>query len=87
VVALRPLVLTAKKPSPATVRSSEEPVVFKLPSVNCWRLPFTTVPEPTILVGSVATLDAITSAKSVRLFLKPLVETLARLCETVESSV
>src|SRR3569833_1200330 len=82
-----PLVMTAKKPSPVTARSSDEPVVLSTPSVNCWRMALTTSPEPTALVGSAARLEAITSAISVRLFLKPLVETLARLCEMVDISV
>ena len=54
-----------------------------MPWANCWLLAFTTTPDPTILVGEMLTLDAITSANSVRLFLKPLVATLARLCEMV----
>ena len=38
-------------------------------------------------VGLSDTLEAMTSPNSVRLFLKPLVETFARLCEIVDISV
>lgn len=61
--------------------SSDDDDWTRLPSPNCWRLPFTTVPDPTICVGATARFDAITSANSARLFLKPVVPTLARLCE------
>ena len=68
-------------------RSSAPPDWIRLPSVNCCRLAFTTVPDPTISVGAVVTFEAMMSANSVRLFLKPFVETLARLCEMVDISV
>ena len=79
--------MTAKKPSPEIAMSSDDCDWTRLPWPNCWRVAFTTVPEPTICVGERSRLDAITSANSVRLRLKPLVATFARLCEIVESSV
>src|SRR3546814_2215407 len=78
--------LTAKKPSPVIARSSDDSDWTRLPWLNCWRIDFTTVPEPIILVGLTDTLDAMTSANSVSERLKPLVETFARLCEIVDIS-
>jgi hypothetical protein len=78
---------TTKKPSPDTARSSALADWMRLPWLNCCRLPCTTVPEPICCAGFSDTLDAITSANSVRLFLNPLVETFARLCEIVDISV
>ena len=60
---------------------------MRLPCPNCWRLDLTTVPEPTCWLGATVTDEAMTSAKSVRLFLKPLVPTLARLWLIVAISV
>src|SRR3546814_934197 len=79
--------LTAKKPSPVIARSSDDSDWTRLPWLNCWRIDFTTVPEPIILVGLTDTLDAMTSANSVSERLKPLVETFARLCAIVDISV
>src|SRR3546814_14061293 len=70
--------LTAKKPSPVIARSSDDSDWTRLPWLNCWRIDFTTVPEPIILVGLTDTLDAMTSANSVSERLKPLVEKIGR---------
>jgi len=59
----------------------------KPPWPNCWRTAFTTTPEPTIWLGFMFAVDAMTSANWVVLFLKPLVCTFARLCEIVDMSV